>query len=70
VLNIRKEDMTAKKTEKVPYQEYRKLKEQAAKKRFKFSFYPMPVLLCLLLPFAIFILAMLWYFMNVNNFLE
>jgi hypothetical protein len=62
--------MSKKKNEKIPYQEYQKLKEQAAKRKFKFSFYPLPVLICILIPFCIFILGMLWYFMNVKNFLD
>ena len=62
--------MAAKKTEKIPYQEYLKLKERSAKRKFKLSLYPLPVLLCLLIPLAVFILGMTWYFMNVKNFLE
>lgn len=62
--------MAVKKNEKIPYQEYQKLKEKEAKRRFKISFYPWPVLIYLLIPAAIFILAMIWYFVNIKNFLE
>ena len=62
--------MPAKKNEKIPYQEYQKLKEQNAKKKFKFSFYPLPVIISILIPLSIFIIGMLWYFLNVKNFME
>jgi len=59
-----------KKNEKIPYQEYQKLKEKAAKNKFKFTPYPLPVLIYFLIPLAIFIFAMTWYFMNVHSFLD
>lgn len=62
--------MASKKNEKIPYQEYQKLKEKAAQRKFKFSFYPLPVLICILVPLSVFIFGMLWYFLNVKNFLE
>ena len=62
--------MSAKKNVKIPYQEYQLLKEKAAKRKFKFAFYPLPVLISILIPLTIFLLAMLWYFLNVKNFLE
>lgn len=62
--------MSQKKKEKIPYQEYQKLKENAAKKRFKFSPYPLPVLVAILVPLSIFILGMVWYFLNIKNFLD
>jgi hypothetical protein len=62
--------MAAPKNEKIPFQEYQKLKEKNAKKKFRFSLYPAPVLIGMLIPASIFILAMLWYFLNVKNFLD
>jgi hypothetical protein len=62
--------MAAKKNEKVPYQEYQKFKEKAAKNRFKFTPYPWPVLVYVLIPLSIFILGMTWYYMNVKNFMD
>ncbi len=62
--------MANKKSEKIPYQEYQKLKELAAKKKFKFVLFPMPVLISLLIPLIIFILCMLWYFANSKNMLN
>jgi hypothetical protein len=68
--HTRKHVMARKKNEKIPYQEYQKLKEKAAKSKFKFSLYPTPVLVSILIPLSIFLLTMLWYFINVKNFTE
>jgi hypothetical protein len=62
--------MPAPKNQKIPFQEYQKLKEKASKIKFKFTPYPWPVLTGLLIPVGIFILAMIWYFANVKNFLD
>ena len=62
--------MAAPKNEKIPFQEYQKLKEKNAGKKFKFALYPLPVLFCILIPLSIFILAMLWYFANIKSFLD
>jgi hypothetical protein len=62
--------MVTKKTEKIPYQEYQKLKEKSAKRKFKFTPYPLPVLIYVLIPLSIFIFGMLWYYLNVKNFLD
>jgi hypothetical protein len=62
--------MAVKKPEKIPYQEYQRLKDKSSRKKFHPAFYPWPVLIGLLIPLCIFILAMLWYFMNIKNFLD
>jgi len=62
--------MPAKRSEKIHFQEYQKLKERSSQQKFLPAFYPWPVLIGLLIPLSIFILAMLWYFMNVKDFLD
>ncbi len=62
--------MAKKKNEKIPYQEYRALKEKESKLMFKITPYPWPVLATLFVPLTIFIVLILYYIFAVRNFTE
>ncbi len=57
-----------KKNEKIPYKEYRAIKEQKARKKFTLHPYPLPVLAALLAPLAIFIVMLCFYYLSVRHF--
>ncbi len=59
-----------KKNIKIPYKEYQALKEKWAKKKFKLHLYPNPVLIALLIPLAIFIIMLCYYYLSVKNFAD
>ena len=59
-----------KKPSKIPYQEYQALKEKEAKQKFKITLYPLPVLIPLLIPLAIFFLAIAFYYIQQARFSE
>lgn len=62
--------MVAKKNEKIPYKEFQALKERASKRKFKFSFYPWPVMTALLVPLMIFIIAAIYYAIRIKEATE
>lgn len=57
--------MTQKKKEKISYQEYERLKDKELKQKFRIHFYPWPVLAALLVPLALLIYMMIYYFSGV-----
>ena len=62
--------MPDKKKEKIPYKEYQILQQKASRRRLKIFFYPWPVLTAILVPAAIFIFGILYYFINIRNIAE
>jgi hypothetical protein len=59
-----------KKTVKMPYQEYQSLQQKRGKSRFTFKPYPLPVLAAILVPLAVFLCGMIFYFINIKNFAD
>ncbi len=57
-----------KKTAKISFKEYLALKKKAAGKKFRLHLYPLPVLTALLLPLAVFIIMLCYYYLSVKNF--
>jgi hypothetical protein len=62
--------MNKKIKEKIPFQEYRRLKDQEAKRKFRMTFYPWPVMTTLLLPAILLIFMLVYYFTSIRNMPE
>lgn len=62
--------MRKKPKEKIPFQEYQRLKALDAKRKFKITFYPWPVMATILLPAILMIFMLIYYFSSIRHMPE